>query len=341
MTVAFSGREMSRRRRVPMALLLLAVLAAFVQAAAFVALGRPSRTSQVLRRARGGADDEDEFVFEAIPTTMAELKPGMEMQGVISFVSDRIAMADVGVEKAGMIPASKMAEGRVDNPQDKVKVGDGVKVWVVEVDKKENIRESRLILAMNKNKIFDRRSFGEEPDMEKLKAAVEAAGAEETEDGKPNDRWLTGMVTQKRDFGCFVAFRVPGVEGTAQGLVYRTELKGSPDVMDKVKVRVVNIDDSDKISLSMMSSAGAFAPFYDMKDEWVEGVVKNFADFGAFVQVESPDGGTVDGLLPNREISEERIEDPAEVLEEGQSLKVRILEVSEKGLALSLKQLPA
>ncbi|CAE7039122.1 unnamed protein product, partial [Symbiodinium sp. CCMP2592] len=69
----------------------------------------------------------------------------------------------------GMIPASKMAEGRVDNPQDKVKVGDGVKVFVVEVDRKENIRESRLVLAMHKNKIFDRRSFGEEPDMEKLK----------------------------------------------------------------------------------------------------------------------------------------------------------------------------
>jgi len=320
-----------------MALFLLAVVTLLVQELAFVACGHPSAASKVLLRARGGGEEEDDdYVFQYMPTKLAELKIGQELDGVITFVSDRVALADVGVEKVGLIPASKMADVRVDNPQDVVKVGDSVKVWVTEVFKAESERESKLVLALTKNKVFDRRSLGDQPDMDALKAALEADGDAVDEEGKPKDKWISGMVFQKREFGCFVAFRVPGVAGTAQGLVYKTEVKGDPDVMDKVKVRVINIDDTDRISLSMQSSAGVLAPFYDMVGQWLDGTVKNFANFGAFVEVPSPEGGTVDGLLGNRDIKKEGVEDPAEELEEGQIVKVRVKNVSEKGLALSL-----
>ncbi|MGM2836917.1 S1 RNA-binding domain-containing protein, partial [Bacillus cereus group sp. Bce025] len=54
----------------------------------------------------------------------------------------------------------------------------------------------------------------------------------------------------------------------------------------------------------------------------VEGTVQRLTDFGAFVNV-----GGVDGLVHISQISHERVEQPSEVLEQGQKVKVKVLSV--------------
>ncbi|MEC2377617.1 S1 RNA-binding domain-containing protein, partial [Bacillus thuringiensis] len=63
----------------------------------------------------------------------------------------------------------------------------------------------------------------------------------------------------------------------------------------------------------------------------VEGTVQRLTDFGAFVNV-----GGVDGLVHISQISHERVEQPSEVLEQGQKVKVKVLSVDADTQRISL-----
>jgi len=291
--------------------------------------------------ARGGAeaDDDDEYEYDEdyIPvSSMSMLSVGKELEGVVTRVQDRIVLVDVGVEKEGLVPISKLLErGRVEHPSEAVKEGDSVKVWVVEVEQAENIRQSKLILSMAKNKVLDQRNLGPQADLAEFK------DVESTE-------WLDGLVVNKQDFGTFVSVKSPTSDGRAQGLVYITEVKeGGADIAEPVKVRVLSVDpERNRMSLSMKEPApprgdtADLEPFKTMdKGVWIEGVVKSLQDFGAFVEVAPPGGGQpVSGLVHLTQIKEGFVEDPAEELEVDQTVKVRVLEVNDRGLSLSMKE---
>ncbi|WP_434294221.1 bifunctional 4-hydroxy-3-methylbut-2-enyl diphosphate reductase/30S ribosomal protein S1 [Clostridium botulinum] len=72
------------------------------------------------------------------------------------------------------------------------------------------------------------------------------------------------------------------------------------------------------------------------KDTVVEGEVKRFTDFGAFIEING-----VDGLLHVSEISWGRVEKPEDALKIGDKIKVYILDIDKenKKLALSIKKL--
>ncbi|MDF1512287.1 MAG: Tex family protein [Anaerolineae bacterium] len=66
--------------------------------------------------------------------TMEDLSPGMHLHGVVRNVVDFGAFVDIGVKRNGLIHISRMGQGFVHNPHDKVAVGDVVDVEVIEVD---------------------------------------------------------------------------------------------------------------------------------------------------------------------------------------------------------------
>src|SRR5699024_40854 len=70
----------------------------------------------------------------------------------------------------------------------------------------------------------------------------------------------------------------------------------------------------------------------------VEGKIVNLLDFGAFVRLKEG----VDGLLHVSEISKDHIDKPSDVLEIGQTINVKIIDIDgeEKKVSLSLKQIP-
>ena len=69
----------------------------------------------------------------------------------------------------------------------------------------------------------------------------------------------------------------------------------------------------------------------------VKGTVVNILDFGAFVRLESG----VDGLLHVSQISRQHVEKPADVLEIGQEIDVRVTDINfeDKKISLSMKAL--
>ena len=70
----------------------------------------------------------------------------MELTGTVRNVIDFGAFVDIGVHQDGLVHISRMANKFIRHPSEVVKVGDVVKVWVVEVDKKKN----RIALTMLK-----------------------------------------------------------------------------------------------------------------------------------------------------------------------------------------------
>ncbi len=68
------------------------------------------------------------------PTSIKDLKPKMKLEGTVTRTELYGAFVDLGLEREGMIHISRIARRRVNKVSDKLKVGDKVTVWVVNVD---------------------------------------------------------------------------------------------------------------------------------------------------------------------------------------------------------------
>jgi uncharacterized protein len=66
--------------------------------------------------------------------SLQDLKPGMELEGVVTNVTAFGAFVDVGVHQDGLVHVSQLADRFVKDPSDVVKVGEKIKVRVLEVD---------------------------------------------------------------------------------------------------------------------------------------------------------------------------------------------------------------
>lgn len=84
-----------------------------------------------------GRDPRPEFKtasFMEGVTEIRDLHPGMILEGVVSNVANFGAFVDIGVHQDGLVHISALANKFVDDPRDVVRVGQMVKVKVVEVD---------------------------------------------------------------------------------------------------------------------------------------------------------------------------------------------------------------
>ena len=70
--------------------------------------------------------------------SMEDLKPDMILTGTVRNVIDFGAFVDIGVHQDGLVHISRMSNRFIKHPSEVVKVGDVIKVWVVEVDQKKH-----------------------------------------------------------------------------------------------------------------------------------------------------------------------------------------------------------
>ena len=73
-----------------------------------------------------------------------DLKPDMELSGVVRNVVDFGAFVDIGVKQDGLVHISKMSRKYISHPMEVVSVGDTVKVKIIDVDREKN----RISLSM-------------------------------------------------------------------------------------------------------------------------------------------------------------------------------------------------
>lgn len=227
-------------------------------------------------------------------------------------------VVDLGVR--GFVPASLVEDYFVEDFSDYKNKTLTFKIVELEKDKNRLILSHRAVVQDQK---------------EKQKANV----LDKIESGQV----LEGVVQRITDFGAFVDI------GGVDGLVHISQLSHqhvdkASDVVsegDKVQVKVLSIDrDNERISLSIKDTLpGPWAGIAEKaaKGSKLEGIVKRLVSFGAFVEIFPG----VEGLVHISQISHKHIATPQEVLKEGQSVEVKVLEVNEtdQRLSLSIKEL--
>jgi small subunit ribosomal protein S1 len=226
-------------------------------------------------------------------------------------------VVDVGVR--GFIPASHVERHFVEDFTDYK--GRELTLKVIEIDPEKN----KLILS-HKAVLEDELNRKKEETLASL------------EEGQV----LEGTVQRLTDFGAFVDI------GGVDGLVHVSELawhrvEHPADVLkegDRVKVKVLKVNrEQERISLSIKETQEG--PWEQVQKhiqigDVVTGKVKRLASFGAFVEVYPG----VEGLVHVSQISRRHVATPAEVLEEGQEVQVKVLDMQpeQKRISLSMKE---
>ena len=82
--------------------------------------------------------------FDENVTDIKDLHEGMELNGIVTNITQFGAFVDIGVHKEGLVHVSQLADRRVDNPSRVVRIGQPVRVRVVSVD----IDRRRIALSM-------------------------------------------------------------------------------------------------------------------------------------------------------------------------------------------------
>ncbi|AKP67539.1 Tex family protein [Companilactobacillus ginsenosidimutans] len=115
-------------------------------------IGEETLTDIVAGLSKPGRDLRDSMpapLLRQDVLTMADLKPGMELQGTVRNVVDFGAFVDIGVKQDGLVHISQLADRYVSDPSTVVTIGDIVNVWVMDVD--EN--RQRIQLTMRKSQL--------------------------------------------------------------------------------------------------------------------------------------------------------------------------------------------
>ncbi len=240
------------------------------------------------------------------------------LDGKIRSVVDFGLFVDIGGFE-GLVHRSEIAWKDLPAPPNEYKVGDEIKVKVIDFDKTKG-KVSLSIKRLRQNPwegISERYTTGTR---------------------------VTGTVVSVTDFGAFVE-----MEKDIEGLVHVSELSwGYPEnpkdvvsVGDNVDVVVLSCDESaHRISLSLRRTQDdpwmAVAEKYPRGTE-VHGAVTKLTDFGAFVKLE--DG--VEGLVHVSEIDWGHVAHPRDALSEGDEVDVKVLSVesAERRISLSIREL--
>ena len=110
-------------------------------------VGEPTLKDIARELQKPGRDPRDDLPKPVLRTdvlAIEDLAPGMELMGTVRNVIDFGAFVDIGVHQDGLVHISRMANRYIKHPAEVVKVGDVIKVWVVEVDAKKK----RIALTM-------------------------------------------------------------------------------------------------------------------------------------------------------------------------------------------------
>ncbi len=250
---------------------------------------------------------------EAKKKLLAEIEEGQSRRGKVRSVTDFGAFVDLGGAD-GLVHVSELSYSRVRHPSDVVKVGDEVDVKVLKVDK-----------ATGKMSLSIRQGM---PDPWNDAATKYAAGNQ-----------VVGKVMRVENFGAFVELE-PGVEGLLPVSELSWQRVRSPREVvkedDQIKLVVLSIEAPQRKMTLSLKQAGP-DPWSDAaekftKDSIVSGKVTRIVDFGAFIELEPG----LEGLVHVSEISDKRIRTPADAVQPGQEVKVKVLEIDRNSRRVSL-----
>src|ERR671930_435939 len=261
---------------------------------------------------------------ELIPdyeSTFPTINEGEVVHGKVVRVDKDEVLVDIGYKSEGVIPVAELSIRRSVNPADEVSIGDEVDALVLT---KEDA-EGRLILSKKRARF------------EMAWKAIEQAA----ESGEP----VNGRVIEVVKGGLILDLGVRGF--LPASLVDIRRVQDLDEFLgQELRCKVIELNRSrNNVVLSRR------AVLEDERKEMrqaildrlqpgdvVEGQISNIVDFGAFVDLDG-----MDGLIHISELSWSHVNHPSEVLEIGQTVNVKVLDIDRERqrISLGLKQTQA
>ena len=261
---------------------------------------------------------EDGTLVPDYDATIPVINEGEVVRGTVVRVDKDEVLVDIGYKSEGVIPVNELSIRRSVNPADEVQLGDEIDALVMT---KEDA-EGRLILSKKRARF--------ELAWKNIEGAAES--------GEP----VNGTVIEVVKGGLILDLGVRGF--LPASLVDIRRVQNLDEFLgEKLRCKVIELNRS-RNNVVLSRRAVLEDERKDMRQaildrlspgDVVEGTISNIVDFGAFVDLKG-----IDGLIHISELSWSHVNHPSEVLEIGQSVKVKVLDIDRdrQRISLGLKQ---
>ena len=251
-------------------------------------------------------------------STFPIINEGEVVRGTVVRVDKDEVLIDIGYKSEGVIPVSELSLRRSVNPADEVEIGDEIDALVLT---KEDA-EGRVILSKKRARF--------EMAWRKIERAAES--------GEP----VEGTVIEVVKGGLILDLGVRGF--LPASLVDIRRVHDLDDFMGKtLRCKVIELNRS-RNNVVLSRRAVLEEERKEMRQaildrlspgDVVTGTISNIVDFGAFVDLDG-----IDGLIHISELSWSHVNHPSELLEIGQEVRVKVLDIDRdrQRISLGLKQ---
>ena len=254
--------------------------------------------------------------FEALlEQSIKTLNTGDKVIGIVTGIGTTEVQIDLGTKHAGYIPYDEVSADPAVKPEDILKVGDEIEVFVVRVNDQEGTCQ------LSKKKLDGMKVWDEMATWCEEKTTIEGTITEENKGG---------LVANVKGIRVFIPASQSGIAkgGDMTGLVGKTTQLKITEV-NRARRRVIG-------SIRAVSSETRKAAQEKLWNEIevgakYRGVVKSLTSYGAFVDI-----GGVDGMVHVSELSWNRIKNPAEVVSVGDEIDVYVISFDPEKRKISL-----
>ncbi len=261
----------------------------------------------------------EESLAEQRDELFQKLEVGSVMEGRVKNITDFGVFIDLGGID-GLLHITDLSWGRVNHPSELIGMDDTLTVKIIDFDQEKK----RVSLGLKQ---------------------LTPHPWDNVDERYPEGEKISGKVVSMTNYGAFIEIE-PGVEG----LVHVSEMSWTRHVKnpsemyslgDEVEAVVLAIDTEER-KISLGAKQLQADPWDQIEEKYmvgtvVKGKVINLTQFGAFVELEEG----IDGLIHVSDLSWTKVvRHPKEVVEKGQEVEVRVMEVSRESrrIALGLKQ---
>ena len=254
--------------------------------------------------------------FEALlEQSIKTLNTGDKVTGIVTGIGTTEVQIDLGTKHAGYIPYDEVSADPTVKPEDILKVGDEIEVFVVRVNDQEGTCQ------LSKKKLDGMKVWEEMATWCEEKATIDGTITEENKGG---------LVANVKGIRVFIPASQSGVAkgGDMAGMVGQT-----------VQLKVTEVNRARRRVIGSIRAVTSEARKAAQEKIWSEiqegakyhGTVKSLTSYGAFVDI-----GGVDGMVHVSELSWNRIKTPAEAVKVGDEIDVYVISFDPEKHKISL-----
>ena len=254
--------------------------------------------------------------FEALlEQSIKTLNTGDKVLGIVTGIGNTEVQVDLGTKHAGYIPYDEVSADPAVKPEDILKVGDEIEVFVVRVNDQEGT------VQLSKKKLDGIKVWDDMATWAEEKTTVEGTITEENKGG------LVATVKGIRVF----------IPASQSGIAKGGDMAGM--VGQNVQLKITEVNRARRRVIGSIRAVNAEERKANREKIWAEieegkkyqGVVKSLTSYGAFVDI-----GGVDGMVHVSELSWNRIKNPAEVVKVGDEIDVYVISFDAEKRKISL-----